>query len=131
MDGVKMRTGWRRYGGARLYIRKCTALPEHMRDRTRELRSLETHAQSQQQGHATMLMLNTCAEADFNGVVLVLWPSPWGDNIALSAEQLQDWYERRFGFKVIQKEPVAMMARQVGATPLSLNPISEAIHGKR
>ena len=60
--------------------------------------------------------------------MLVLWPQPYGDDIAMSRDQLQAWYEREFGFAVVQPEPL-MMARQPGGTPrlLRLNPVIEAM----
>jgi len=129
MDGLKMKTGWRHHGAARLYIRQSTAVPLDLRPLTRELRSLETAAGSQQQGHATMLVRKVCAEADRHGVVLVLWPVPWGDNIAMSASELADWYSRAFGFEQLQDNPV-ILARPVGARPkrLKLNATIEALH---
>ena len=63
------------------------------------------------------------------GVVLVVWPQPFGDDISMSRDQLIDWYGRSFGFQVIQPDPV-LMARMPGSTPrmLKLNPTVEAIH---
>jgi len=105
------------------------ALPKHLRERTREIVKIHTPAAEQGNGHATDLMREVCDEADQAGIVLVLWPSPYGDDIALSAGMLRDWYAR-FGFRQIQSEPV-MMARAPGLYT-RLAPVSaacEALHG--
>lgn len=100
-----------------------------MREGIRELASLEVPAAEQGKGYATSLLHKVCREADAAGIVLVLWPQPFGDHIALSRTQLIDWYARSFGFSVIQPDPV-LMARLPGATPrmLRLNPTVEALH---
>lgn len=116
-----------RVGPATCRIRRTVALPANMRERTRELCALEVPASEQGNGYATTLVHKVCRDADRAGIVLVLWPQPWGDNIALSRGQLADWYAREFGFIIIQPDPV-LMARQPGATPrlLALKPVAEA-----
>lgn len=128
-----MPTGERKVGAARCRVRQCTALPERMRAKTREVVDVETSFAEQGKGYATTLLHNVCREADAAGFVLVLSPQPYGDNINLSKQQLQDWYERGFGFAVIQHEPMTLMARMPGATPrmLTLNPVTEAIVKER
>lgn len=123
-----MQTGKRRVGPATLRIRQCEALPQHMRAGTRELCALEVPAAEQGNGYATTLMHKVCREADAAGIVLVLWPQPFGD-IALSRGQLIEWYESRFGFAPIQSDPV-LMARLPGATPriLGLRPTAATAH---
>lgn len=59
--------------------------------------SVETDEAHQRKGHATRLMQRVCRDADLGGVVLVLLPA------------VDSFYER-FGFKIIQADPV-MMAR--------------------
>lgn len=127
-----METGQRRVGPATLRIRQTNALPERMRARTREVVSLEVPAAEQHKGYATTLMHKVCREADAVGIVLVLWPQPFGENISLSRGQLADWYAREFGFAAIQAEPI-LMARMPGATPrlLRLNPVVEAVAKER
>lgn len=122
-----MITGYRTCGAARLRVRQCTALPVEMRARTREIHELEVPHDKQHQGYATSLMHKVCREADKQNIVLVLYPQPFGDNIALSRRQLIEWYEGRFGFQCIQAEPV-LMARLPGATPrlLQLQPTMAA-----
>ena len=106
------------------------ALPKHLRARTRELVKIHTPAAYQGNGHATELLRQVCQEADEAGLTLVLWPRPYGDDIALSAGMLSDWYAR-MGFRVIQPDPV-LMARAPGLYT-RLAPVSaacEAMHGR-
>lgn len=128
-----MPTGERKVGAAHCRVRQCTALPERMRPRTREIVDVETPFEEQGKGYATTLLHKVCREADAAGFVLVLSPQPYGDNINLSKQQLEQWYERSFGFAIIQHEPITLMARMPGATPrvLSLNPVTEALVKER
>lgn len=128
-----MPTGERKVGAARCRVRQCTALPEHMRAKTREVVDVETAAAEQGKGYATTLLHKVCREADAAGLVLVLSPQPFGDNINLSKSQLEQWYERSFGFQVIQQEPMTLMARMLGSTPrmLALNPVTEALQKEK
>jgi hypothetical protein len=128
-----MPTGERKVGPARCRVRQCTALPERMRAKTREVVDVETPFDEQGKGYATTLLHKVCREADAAGLVLVLSPQPFGDNINLSKEQLTDWYERSFGFAIIQHEPMVLMARMPGATPrlLTLNPVTEALQKEK
>lgn len=127
MDGMK--TGDRAVGAASCRVRRTNAVPLEMRDGIREVCNVEVPAADQGKGYATTLMHKVCREADAAGIVLLLWPQPWGDNIAMSRDQLTSWYAERFGFAQIQAEP-PLMARMVGATPrlLRLNPVIEALH---
>jgi N-acetylglutamate synthase-like GNAT family acetyltransferase len=105
------------------------ALPKRLRDSTREITKVCTPADEQGKGHATELMLDVCEEADKAGLVLVLWPRPYGDDVALSATQLESWYAK-FGFRRIQSGPV-LMARAPGVYA-RLTPVTaavEALHG--
>ena len=124
-----METGQRTLGPASCRVRQTNAVPPEMRAGIRELCCLEVPAGEQGKGYATSLVHKVCREADAAGIVLVLWPQPWGDNIALSRQQLIDWYAGAFGFQVIQAEPV-LMARMVGATPrlLALKPAAAAAY---
>lgn len=128
-----MPTGERRVGPASLRVRQCEALPAHLRLSTREIVSLETVFDEQGKGYATTLMHKVCREADAAGLVLVLVPQPWGDNINLSQTQLMEWYQNSFGFQAIQAEPMVLMARMPGATPrlLELNPITQALQKEK
>lgn len=115
-------------GNASCRVRRTNAVPAALREQVRELASLEVPAGEQRKGYATTLVHEVCRDADAAGVVLVLWPKPWGEHAAMSAEQLADWYARAFGFQVIQPEPL-LMARPVGATPrlLALRPVARAV----
>lgn len=117
MDAMKV--GWRRYGASRLFVRKSTAFPKAMQPFIREVRSVETPIQHQRQGLATMLLRNVCAEADRAGMVLVLWPAPWGANESMNTEQLAEWY-KKFGFEAIQSNPVLMARAAPNLTPKAL-----------
>jgi len=113
-------------GPASCRVRRTQAVPAHMREGIRELASLQVPPAERGKGYATTLVHKVCRDADAAGVVLVVWPQPFGD-VAMTAEQLQAWYGREFGFQVIQPEPV-LMARPVDGTPrvLSLTPAAEA-----
>ena len=124
-----MIVGPRSHGPASLQVRVCMALPNHLRERTRELVKVHTPAADQGNGHATELLAQVCQEADEAGLTLVLWPRPYGDDITLSAGMLSDWYAR-FGFRQIQPDPV-LMARAPGLYT-RLAPVSaacEVLHG--
>ena len=126
-----MNVGPRSHGPASLQVRVSMALPKHLRDKTRELTKVHTPAAEQGTGHATELLRRVCDEADQAGLVLVLWPRPYGDDIALSAGQLRDWYAK-FGFRVIQPDP-PLMARAPGLYT-RLAPVAdacEALHGRQ
>ena len=125
-----MKTGPRSVGAASLRIRQCPTLPPALQKNTREIVNLETTFAEQGKGYATTLMHKVCREADAVGLVLVLSPQPWGDNINLSNQQLEDWYARSFGFCVIQTVPMTLMARMINGTPklLELTPINEALY---
>lgn len=128
-----MKTGDRSVGPARLRVRQCPALPPALQATTRELVNVETPFAEQGKGYMTTLIHKVCREADAAGLVLVLTPQIFGDNIRLSNEQLEEWYARSFGFHVIQRQPMTLMARMVNGTPqaLQLNPISEALFKER
>lgn len=118
-----------RVGPATCRVRRSNAVPMQMREGVRELCSLEVPAAEQGKGYATTLVHKVCREADEAGVVLILWPQPWGDNIAMSRNQLAEWYAREFGFQAIQPDPL-LMARMPGATPraLGLLPVADAVN---
>ena len=98
-----------------------------MQASTREIANLEVPAGQQRQGYATTLMHKVCREADAAGIVLLLWPAPYGD-AWMSMEQLAAWYAGEFGFSGIQADPM-LMARLPDGTPrkLRLLPVVEAV----
>lgn len=128
-----MKTGDRSVGPAKLRVRQCPALPPALQKTTRELVNVETPFVEQGKGYMTTLIHKVCREADASNLVLVLTPQPYGDNINLSKQQLEDWYARSFGFHVIQREPMTLMARMVNGTPqaLQLTPVTEALYKER
>ena len=131
MDGVNaMETGERRLGPATCRIRQCTALPERMRERSREVTALLVKPEDRRKGYGTSLMHKVCREADAAGIVLVVWPMAFARRESdMDDEQLSRWYEFNFGFIVIQYKPELLMARLPDGTPrlLKLNPVAEAI----
>lgn len=128
-----MKTGDRSVGPAKLRVRQCPALPPALQKTTRELVNVETPFAEQGKGYMTTLIHKVCREADAANLVLVLTPQPYGDNINLSKQQLEEWYARSFGFHVIQREPMTLMARMVNGTPqaLQLTPVTEALYKER
>lgn len=122
---MPMKNGQRTHNAASLIVDDCRALPVKMRPVTREIHHVYTPAAHQGQGDATELLHSVCAEADDAGITLVLWPQPYGDDIALSRQQLIDWYSKRFGFVQIQPDP-PLMARMPGSTPHYLTPAAAA-----
>jgi N-acetylglutamate synthase-like GNAT family acetyltransferase len=126
MDGMK--TGNRMLGNlAVCRVRRCMALPEHMRDGTREITGLSVTAGRRNEGLGTTLMHKVCREADEANIVLVLFPEPFGGG-EMDQDRLMQWYADRFGFQIVQMAPEPLMARMPGATPrlLALNPLTLA-----
>lgn len=106
-------------------VRICMALPNRMRLRTRELTKVHTKLDHQGQGHASDLLRMVCKEADEANMVLILFPQPYGDDIALSRGQLIKWYAG-FGFQQTQQDP-PMMARMPGRIVQELTPAASAV----
>lgn len=125
-----MKTGDRSVGPAKLRVRQCPAMPPALQKTTRELVNVGTPFAEQGKGYMTTLIHKVCREADAANLVLVLTPQPYGDNINLSKQQLEEWYARSFGFHVIQRDPMTLMARMVNGTPklLELTHLTASIH---
>lgn len=102
-----MNLGSREHKGASLRISMCEAMPEDMRDKTREVVSLAST--NPRKGHATTLMWTVCHEADQAGVMLLLQPKQFGGG-EMDNGKLERFYGR-FGFQVVQREPAVLMAR--------------------
>lgn len=87
-----------------------------------------TDPEARKQGFATELIKDICNDADIEGRVLMLNPKPFG---RVGLENLAPWYER-FGFAVIQRNPV-LMARMPQIYKTKLNAVagaaSEAVRG--
>lgn len=127
MDGMMMTEkmlGERVLGPASLLLRKCDALPERMQSRTREIVNLLVDVDARGSGHGSALMEQVTREADEAGKTLIIIPGPF-DQSPLSAEDLAQWYVRRFGFQPIQANPV-ILARMPGSTPRMLKPVANA-----
>lgn len=120
--------GFRRVGAASCQIRAAELLPMHMRSGARMVTDVFTEPGQTGKGYATTLMHRICQEADEQKVLLILEPKPF-DHASMSQEELEVWYAVRFGFQMIQLDPM-LFARMPGATPkvgLRLNPATQAI----
>lgn len=102
-----MTPGARAFKQASCRIVIAEGLPEDMRAGTREV--VAVASEDQRKGHGSALMYQICAEADVDGIVLVLMPKPEGPG--MTEDALEAWYQR-FGFVTVQTEPVRLMARQ-------------------
>lgn len=127
---VGMRPGAREFRDASLTISVSQAVPEHMRDRVREVSHLFVKPASRRQRLATALMNFVCQEADANKMTLVLTVCPYHeDGVAeqgMNDAELATWYER-FGFQKVQDTPLGQfMARQVREKP-RITPIAAAV----
>lgn len=129
---VPMQTGFRRVGAASCQVRECTALPEHMRQQTREVVAVRTTPEHRKRGYATTLIHQLCHEADSVGMTLILFPQPFvveDEEQGMEIQTLIQWYQNYFGFQPIQTNPV-LLARMPGATPkmgLKLQPVAAAV----
>lgn len=99
-----MTPGLRTHKSASCRIAIAEGLPVAMQDATREL--LDVEAADQGNGHASALMHQVTAEADRAWVTLILVARPFQDG--MTQQQLERFYGR-FGFAVIQADPVIMM----------------------
>jgi len=117
--------GARELGPSSLQVRVCMALPVRMRSKTREIVKVHTSQGAQGHGNATELLQRVCDEADEARITLVLFPNPYGEDIALSRGQLIKWYAG-LGFELIQQEP-PMMARIPGRRVQELTPAATAV----
>lgn len=105
-----------------------------MCEKTREVLSVFTPPARRGEGHASDLMKKVCGEADRHSITLVLFVNPFEPSGEVEYreakhEMLVNWYSTYFGFTVIQKAPVVMMARMPGSTPriLSLTEVNAVI----
>jgi len=99
--------GIRQHKSASLRIAMPTGLPEGMREGISEI--IAVHSGNQRKGHATALLSRVCKEADRLHQVLMLRVEAYDDGIG--NEQLLKWYGTH-GFRVVQNEPVVLMARE-------------------
>jgi predicted GNAT family acetyltransferase len=117
-----MKIGIRYYENATCRVSQCMGVPASMRQAVREISHVDVPENLRNHGMATQLLINVCDEADAHKKILVLFPEPFGNTPSMTQEQLEYWYESKFGFQVIQEEPKRMMARMVGATPKIFTP---------
>ena len=103
-----MEIGLRIHKSASLRVAVPESLPEHMQPHMRELVSVASDERGR--GHASALMHRICQEADDACVTLLVQVKAFAEG--MTDEQLQRFYSK-FGFIVIQTEPVVLMARQV------------------
>lgn len=133
-----MRPGRRELNQASLLVSMCESVPEHMREKVREITHVYCAPSARKQRLATALLNFVCQEADASGITLVLTVSPPGpaaivtldDGTCLGvdsagdrwpdgpcAEELASWYAK-FGFTPLNPSPFGlMMARQVSKRP--------------
>lgn len=107
-----MPIGERRQASARVQIDAFDhkGLGKDGNERTRVVRGLYTDPAKRRLGDARYLMCEICVEADMQRTVLVLEPKA-ADDGPLDDTALENFY-RRFGFQVIQRGAVILMARQ-------------------
>jgi GNAT superfamily N-acetyltransferase len=131
-----MRPGAREFRKASLTVSMSTAVPEHMRERVREITHVFVPHAHRSQRMATALMNFVCQEADANKITLLLTAhrvedaggaSVSGNDAAEpNTAQLIAWYEK-FGFKTLQDTPTGtFMARQVHEKP-RIKPVTLAV----
>ena len=118
---AEMKSGIRYYENASCKISTCTAIPERMRAKTRELTHVDVPENLRKQGMATQLLTNVCDEADAHGITLLIFPEPFGTGPKMSKDALMKWYSAKFGFTAIQAKPV-MMARAPFGSPRVFKP---------
>jgi hypothetical protein len=120
-----MRPGKREFRAASLTVSMSTAVPEHMRERVREITHVFVPVTQRNQRQATVLMNFVCQEADANKITLILTAQATEEGEPTTA-QLIAWYEK-FGFAHLQDTPAGMlMARQVREKP-RIKPVTLAV----
>jgi GNAT superfamily N-acetyltransferase len=103
-----------------------------------ELVRVWTDVEARKQGFATELVRSICDDADIEGIVLMLNPKPFASAIKEMVggdkverwKGLEKWYER-FGFRVIQRKPIVLMARSPQIYKTKLSPIAGAVEAIR
>jgi hypothetical protein len=125
-----MRAGERTLGPSSLRVSVPMSVPPHMRPHLREITHVQTDLDMRNKGHATLLLLGVCVEADRDGTTLMLAPAPEGEG-GLDADALAQWYSRRFGFWPLQHEPALVMIRLPGEVQptgrLTPTPVAQGI----
>lgn len=121
-----MRAGVREFRDASLTVSIPTAIPEHMRERTREVSHVFVKAAARGKRLATALMNFVCQEADANRMTLILTAREY-DEGGPAETALVAWYQK-FGFIVVVPETPTgtFMARQVHEKP-RIKPVTLAV----
>lgn len=123
-----MKTGEHSLGGASCKLDYLPDLPASQRGLLRFLTHL--HSANPGRGEASALMRSLCAQADEQGISLML--NPRAEGKGLTTEQLAEWYARRFGFFTLQVEPHLMVRLPYETQPVSrvmMRPVVEACRG--
>lgn len=102
-----MKPGTVQLGAASLRLSYSQLAPSHLRGKLREVSSLLVDQASRGKGCATALMREVMAQADQNGVALLVHVEPF-DESPMDEARLRDWYER-LGFSEIQVMPCVMV----------------------
>jgi GNAT superfamily N-acetyltransferase len=106
-----------------------TSLPPSLKG-VLEMVRVFTAPNGRKQGFATELVKSICSDADIEGVVLMLSPKTFSTG---GLTDLQAWYER-FGFQVIQRKPVVLMARMPQVFKVKMTDLgaasSEVVNGR-
>jgi len=120
-----MRPGGREFRDAALTVSIPQSVPEHMRERTREISHVFVKTEARGKRMATALMNFTCQEADANLMTLILTAREY-DEGGPDEAKLVEWYTK-FGFQVLQDTPTGtFMARQVRDRP-RIKPVTLAV----
>lgn len=122
-----MNEGLRSNEHARLRVVRSEALPEHLRERVREVVGIETDPNHLVEGYAGALLRHVCAEADAASMALLVSVAPFGVK-AMGRADLIAWYTR-LGFALIQTQPAYLMVRTPKFThPQAVEPETETVH---
>jgi len=121
MDGMNMKTGFRRVGPASCVVAVAMGIPERLRAQCFELLAVHVPEKHRNKGYATTLIHSVCRDADAANNHLILTVDPYlhpkrHEVDGMGKADLKSWYEVRFGFQQIQESPILMM-RPPGATP--------------
>jgi GNAT superfamily N-acetyltransferase len=122
-------------GHATARVVECTAIPERLRAKCKEVLAVHVDAGHRGRRLAEALLERITSDADRDGWTLLVMPLPY-DGEPMSKEALAQWYCRRFGWTPIQADPL-ILARIPGATPRRVLPLAlaastairEAAHG--
>lgn len=104
----EMKPGRIKLGAASLELSYSQLIPPIYRGNALEITDLLTESTERRNNAANSLMQEVCAQADQHHKLLLLMPKAFGSD-GLTTDQLSDWYQRRFGFVVLQAAPVILI----------------------